>query len=272
MSLPGWLTSNREELERVSRAQARTTGYGGDRLLCRLLGKYLAFVDTRDRMIGPRLALDGFWEPWVTLAIARHVQPGMFCLDVGACFGYYSILMADGAGDAGHLLACEPNPSVAGYLTENLKLNGFYAGEVAQCVVCDRSGETDFNVREDDVGVSSLWLDRSPTTHTIRARMATIDELCADWPRVDFIKIDAERADALVWDGMRETLRHHAGCVVALELHLLPDTWELLSRIQRGGYALRHVAYDGSVVETTIDDILEHPDEHWMLWLQRSGQ
>ena len=36
-----------------------------------------AFVDTRDLMLGPRLVLDGFWEAWVPLAIARYLKPGM---------------------------------------------------------------------------------------------------------------------------------------------------------------------------------------------------
>jgi hypothetical protein len=97
--------------------------------LCRLLGDFLAFVDTRDLMLGPRLVLDGFWEAWVTLAIARHLQPGSWCVDVGANYGYYTLLMAGACGPEGRVAACEPNPLLAEtYLPQNLALNGFYHG------------------------------------------------------------------------------------------------------------------------------------------------
>jgi hypothetical protein len=34
----------------------------------------------------------------------------------------------------------------------------------------------------------------------------TIDTLTADWPSVDFIKIDAEGAEEKIWEGMTETI------------------------------------------------------------------
>ncbi len=72
------------------------------RLLCRLLGDYLACVDDRDLMLGPRLVLDGFWESWVTLAIARHLQRGCWCVDVGPNYGSYTLLMAGACGGFPH--------------------------------------------------------------------------------------------------------------------------------------------------------------------------
>ena len=56
-----------------------------------------------DLMLGPRLILDGFWEAWVTLAIGRHIQPGFHCVDVGANYGYYSLVMAAAAGATGRV-------------------------------------------------------------------------------------------------------------------------------------------------------------------------
>ena len=129
MPLPPHLLSSRAELEEVSRKKAAGVYYGDHRLLCRLLGDYLAFVDARDLMLGPRLVLDGFWESWVTLAVARHLRPGMWCVDVGANYGYYTLLMAAACGPEGRMVACEPNPLLAEtYLPQNLALNGFYHG------------------------------------------------------------------------------------------------------------------------------------------------
>lgn len=100
----------------------------------------------------------------------------------------------------------------------------------------------------------------------------TLDRLCADWPRLDLVKIDAEDAEALVWEGMQQTLRRFPNAVVVLELHLQrdpPQTVGFLHQLQRAGYALRSVGYEGDLVPTDPDAILAQPEEHWTLWLQK---
>jgi FkbM family methyltransferase len=44
--------------------------------------------------------------------------------------------------------------------------------------------------------------------------MTTLDRLCADWSRVDPVKIDAEGAESLVWDGMQQMLKRFPHAVV----------------------------------------------------------
>ena len=74
---------SRRELEEHSRRHVGSAPYGDRLLLCRVLGKYPLLVDTLDATVGPRLVLDGYWEAWASLAVARFVQPGMGCIDVG---------------------------------------------------------------------------------------------------------------------------------------------------------------------------------------------
>jgi FkbM family methyltransferase len=270
------ILGSRAQLEDTSRRQSGGVMYEDHRLLCRLLGKYCVFVDTRDLMLAPRLVLDGFWEPWVTLAIARHLRPGMHCIDVGANYGYYSILMADGCLPGGRVAACEPNPLLAEtYLPRNLRLNGFFSNvDVVQKVICDTDGEAiPFVVHDDDFAVSSMvrWAYDRPAT-TIQATTATVDAICRDWPQVDLVKIDAEGAEALVWDGMTETRARCSSLVTVIELHLQRDpkqTAEFLENITVGGYQLRSINYDGDVVSTDAARILSNSQEHWTLWLRR---
>ncbi len=143
MGLAYHLLGSRPELEEVSRRHATGVYYGEHRMLCRLLSEYLAFVDTRDFMLGPRLVLDGFWEVWVTLALARYFQPGFHCVDVGANYGYYTVLMALACGREGRVLACEPNPLLAKtYLPGNAALNGFRDRvEICQKVIGNNNAE-----------------------------------------------------------------------------------------------------------------------------------
>jgi hypothetical protein len=64
MRLPYHLLGGRPELEEVSRRHATGVYYGEHRLL----GDFLAFVDTRDLMLGPSLVLDGK-QPGSTLPV-----------------------------------------------------------------------------------------------------------------------------------------------------------------------------------------------------------
>ncbi|MFN4261634.1 MAG: FkbM family methyltransferase [Gemmataceae bacterium] len=276
MLLPDHVRSNRQELEQVSRQKAAGVYYGEYRLLCRLLGDFLAFVDTRDLMLGPRLVLDGFWESWVTLAIARHLRPGMWCVDVGANYGYYTLLMAGACGPTGRVVACEPNPLLAEtYLPQNLALNGFYHGvEICPKVVGNLDDQAvEFVLNEGDFATSSL--DRWAYAHrsgAVQVSAVSLDRLCADWSRLDLVKIDAEGAEALVWEGMQQTLRRFPHAAVVLELHLQrdpPQTVGLLHEIERAGYLLRSINYEGEVVPVEPDMILAQPQEHWTLWLWR---
>jgi FkbM family methyltransferase len=276
LPLPSHVLSSRADLEEASRRKAAGVYYGDHRLLCRLLGDYLAFVDARDLMLGPRLVLDGFWESWVTLAVARHLRPGMWCVDVGANYGYYTLLMAAACGPEGRVVACEPNPLLAEtYLPQNLALNGFYHGvEICPKVIGNLDDRAvDFVLHDGDFATSSLerWA-YARRCGTVQVPAITIDRLCADWPRLDLVKIDAEGAEALVWEGMQETLRRFPHAAVVLELHLQrdpPQTVNLLHQVDRAGYRRRAINYEGEVVPTKAATILGQPQEHWTLWLLR---
>ncbi len=114
----------------------------------------------------------------------------------------------------------------------------------------------------------------SPNAHrseTIPLPTVTIDRLCADWQRLDLIKIDAEGAESLIWDGIRETRRRFPDAVIVLELHVPRDPTDastLLDEIQAGGYALQAIQFDGSLVSTSPSEILTRPYGHWTLWLE----
>jgi FkbM family methyltransferase len=172
--------------------------------------------------------------------------------------------------------ACEPNPLLAEtYLPQNLKLNGFYQGvEICPKFIGNLDDRTvDFVLHDSDFATSLL--ERWAYAHhcgTVQVPATTLDCLCADWQRLDLVKIDAEGAEALVWEGMQKTLRRFPHTVVVMELHLQrdpPQTVGLLHQIERAGYALRTINYEGEVVPTEAATILGQPQEHWTLWLRK---
>ena len=123
--LAGLKTVERHICEAEIRTRCRSQYLGDYEILCRCLGRYSMFLDTRDVGFASHILMDGFWEYWVTRFMVEIIQPDFRVLDIGANFGYYSLLLSDLVGSNGFCLAVEPNPQVARKLKKNLAINGF---------------------------------------------------------------------------------------------------------------------------------------------------
>lgn len=116
---------------------------GDSTALCRVLGRYKMFVDTRDIGFANHLLMDGSWEFNLTQFIVQRVSRGMRVADIGANFGYYSILMSGLVGDDGFCHSFEPNPAAAKLLRQSLDVNGFdWRSKVHQVAVSSETGSS----------------------------------------------------------------------------------------------------------------------------------
>lgn len=68
---------------------------------------------------------DGIHEPWTTKVILKLLKKGNTYLNVGANFGYYSILAAGIVGRTGKVYSIEANPNVFPYLIRSIYWSGY---------------------------------------------------------------------------------------------------------------------------------------------------
>ncbi|MCA1612883.1 MAG: FkbM family methyltransferase [Acidobacteria bacterium] len=268
------MTESRAALEEFSRARYQTARLTESDVLCRVLGRYMIYADPEDVRIVPHLCLDGFWESWITVAAARLIRPGWHCVDVGANHGYYTVLMADAAGEGGRVLAVEPNPQLCERLGRSLEVNGLVGRTtVLQRAAADADGAAlTLAVPRRHASDATVCRGATADEDAFAVEAVTLDRATADWPRVDFVKIDAEGAEALIWRGMRGLLRRHPGVAVLLELFCSrhEDPRAFLREIQSEGFPLRHVGYDAGIADVTEEEILRgRADAEWMLFLRR---
>ena len=73
--LPSYFTETRDVLEQMSQQRHQTALLSDQAVLCRVLGRYIFYADPSDVGITPHLCLDGYWESWITLALARIIDP-----------------------------------------------------------------------------------------------------------------------------------------------------------------------------------------------------
>ncbi|MFB2564329.1 FkbM family methyltransferase [Rhizobium sp. IMFF44] len=254
---------DRHQAETAILQRVNSAYLGNHTALVRVLGRYKLYVDTRDRGFGSHVLLDGFWEIWLTLFCARNVKRGMTAIDVGANFGYYSLLLAELVGIRGELIAVEPNPHAADFLRRSVELNGLLGRTRIETSALGAtiSGEASLYVPHSEPKnaqiVSDVFQPRPQDGVVIKVPVTTLDGMSASCSRVDFIKIDAEGAEEVILEGMAETIaRHKPMLVVEFNPARYADASGFLERLVGIYGAMRRLDFSGEAVPITSEDLL----------------
>lgn len=264
--------SQRIQFENQIRARAQLIYAPGDQFLCRILGRYKFYVDGSDVGFGAHIALDGYWEFWITQFIIRHLAEGTTVMDIGANHGYYSLVMADLVGPAGKVICVEPYQPTRQLLERNIAINGFgKRATIDGRAVADSTGR---HVRmvcppnepknahiEWGSGASGY---RAGTT--VEVETVALDDMKLN--DVDFMKVDIEGAEERMWRGMQRFLDRNRAVRLLLEFNYgrCEDPRRTLGEIE-ARYKLRHVDVHSQVAPITANEIMSAPPVDWMLYL-----
>jgi FkbM family methyltransferase len=173
------------------------------------------------------------YEAATTRYFVSSLSRGNVFVDIGANHGYFSMLAAAIVGDAGRVVAFEPNPAVFAQLETHVKLNGFERritlSPIALSDAPDPAARFFVSQAVGNSGLSSL----SPPAETLAAGGLSEEHtipVCVDtfdsWlaasglTRVDLLKMDVEGNEARTIAGMRAALS--AGVIRAL---ILETVW-----------------------------------------------
>ncbi|MEO9819268.1 MAG: FkbM family methyltransferase [Paracoccaceae bacterium] len=216
--------------------------------------KYISFygvnaiISTQDKlkmavntskMVEKQIFYFGEWEPFFT----RHLrdakkQSGVF-LDIGANIGYFSLLAAK---NFDQVIAIEASPSVAAWLTENVRRNELSNVDVRNIAVGEQLGEAEFFFDEGQSGGSSLLPGKG---RVLEAKVPTgpLGEILSDdeIQKVSFIKIDIEGFEHIA---LRQILDRIGDFQAKLEIVLEygpernQDLWEVIMKFIPHGFEI----------------------------------
>jgi FkbM family methyltransferase len=161
------------------------------------------------RLVQRALYYLGVYEANETAWLLRQVRPEWVALDVGANFGYYSLLLSRASGGSALVHAFEPEPTLHARLREHAELNRFANLHAHAFALSDTEGEFAFvSPAAGNEGVGHLLVSGAPATGTRRVPTLRLDDFVRreNLARVDFLKIDVEGAEGRVLAGARETL------------------------------------------------------------------
>jgi FkbM family methyltransferase len=249
------------------RHQRSQTNYKGpwakfdERGYIEVRGKTL-YLNPHDKIITTHMVLSGTWEPIETEVFLKHVKKGDTVIDVGANIGYYTVLGAEAVGPTGQVLAFEPDPTGFGFLTKNVKTNGFSNVVAEQKALSNKAGKLKLYLDEFNKGDHRIYQTGNRPSVDIDA-VKLDDYLPADRRKVDLIKIDTQGAEIVILQGMTETLKQNPSVKMIVEFwpkglsEFGQDAKELLDILDGMNFKYLSIQEDTkTVVETNRAELL----------------
>lgn len=189
----------------------------------------------------------GSWEPHVINYINSFLKPGQTCIDVGANAGYHTLLLAKIVGQAGKVLAFEPNEVTYQRLLRNLELNPQLAkvtrcyknalGDCASTLKVYQAGQPG-NAYVSESFKKELW-NRGTENDFIECEVLVLDDILRGEP-IHFLKIDVEGMELDVIRGARKSIEQHQPVIV---YETLTDCFDL-EKIKQTELLLREMGYE----------------------------
>jgi FkbM family methyltransferase len=235
--------------------------YLGDHVgLATVNAGFRIFVDTRDRQIAPHLATVGVWEPWNTSLLRSLLKPGDIVVEVGANFGFFTILAATLVGKAGKVVTFEANPNLVTLLDATVEINGLTnLVDVRAMAATDSTGEVEFAIYNNFLGdghIISLCGIRHGDQKLVRVPAGTLDQQLHGVADVRLLRLDAEAAEPSILRGSRALIARSPRLVILTEWGLVPGggTSEL-QELAMAGFTFHAVQHSGLLRQISLDEL-----------------
>ncbi len=207
--------------------------------------------------IAREVCFTGRYEPQETALIQHLLGAEMTFIDIGANWGYYTLLATHIVGPNGRVICLEPDPRQYRNLRDNLARNRLGHVTALQLAAADKPGSLSlagYSEENGNYGLSRLVTEPSAGSAMFEVETGTIDNVLDehDVEQVDLLKMDIEGAEDLALQGMIEGLSTHKYRRILLELHpaLLAERGRTTVEIERmltdAGYTGWHLDFSSA--------------------------
>ena len=210
----------------------------------------------------------GSYEAQETLLLPALLRKGDTCVDVGAHWGYFSLIAAARVGASGRVVAVEADPRVFATLQRTLALNPGLAVEAVQVAAAAERGTlvlNGYDERGDNWGISSVAMPQGGAAFEVQAE--PLDDLLdrSGVREVGLLKMDIEGAEVLALRGCDRLLREQRIRSLLLELHppqiaaLKSSVGAVVGMLRSRGYRLWAVDHSLATSRATAYGRLQDP-------------
>ena len=159
-----------------------------------------------DVHVSAAIVASGVWERQETQFLQAVLRPGDVFVDVGANIGYFSLLASRLVGEAGAVLAFEPEHDNFRLLEANCRLNGCANVRSFQAALGAENAAGTLYLNELNRGDHSLYPEQAGRAGQAISIVNGSRLIGASHPRVNCIKIDTQGAECDVLAGLAELI------------------------------------------------------------------
>jgi FkbM family methyltransferase len=197
-------------------------------------------------IVSERIYKFGYFDEDVCVFLLRNLQSGMTFVDIGAHFGFFSLLANHLVKSEGTVISIDPTPStfevLKGNMTKHTKFRNYSMYNVA--AFDENTDLTFFDYGVTNSAYNSLIGARQETMEqsklSIQVKAVRMDSLLMQEgvTRLDLIKIDAESAELNVLRGLTGMLNRYSPKII-LEIGdtRLSKTLDLIDFMKQHGYS-----------------------------------
>lgn len=224
------------------------------------------YVPTDDEIIGTSIILTGLWEKYVTNLFKKFIKPGMNVMDIGASYGYFSLISAKLVGPEGNVFAFEPEPSQYDLLVQSMNLNDFNNIKPFKIALSNKSGKSIAYLRKNiPEEVETITLDEFYNSKILDHK-------------IDFVKIDVDGSEGSIIEKSDVFLTNNNPRII-LEFwplgikHMNGDPFKTISKFISYNYTIKlideHNHSIKSMDEKDIQRMCKDKSDVYMLLLEK---
>jgi len=170
------------------------------------------------------------------------VKPGMRVMDVGANFGFYTLLMARAVGAKGEVFSVEANPHLLHFLRRSIRINGVADRiKLIEKAAFDKAARLSFSYDAQWSGGGRLSSGQSnkASVVTLEVDAVALDSVI-EGP-IDVIKIDIEGGEELAFRGMSQLIDGSRALTIVMEYSksAFKDARGFWTKFQDKGFKVR---------------------------------
>ena len=255
------------------------------------LGGYEFICNLRDT-ISREVCFNGRYEPQETAVVGSILRAGMSFVDVGANWGYFTLMAASLVGPSGRVLSLEPDPRLFSILEGNIGRNQLQHVTCLPVAAAREPGRltlAGYDEEGENFGISRIVARNEEAKQSYNVDADSLDRILdrQQLASVDLMKMDIEGAEVFALPGLEASLRCARVKRLLLELHpgLIAEHGgtadRLIGLLHQAGYtgwtidhsatATRKAAYSKSVNANGIlrplnssDKLDEWPHQLWL--------
>jgi FkbM family methyltransferase len=185
---------------------------------------YVYAGDKTDKFVQEECRSNGMWDIELTKWMIENIKPGWTCLDIGANTFYFTEIMARMVGSSGHVLAFEPITRICDLHKAAQALNN-YDGvgkiDIKNIALSNKKDKMFLHIWEENLGGSRIVEEEYSGKHEDFGYYHTepiyADRLDSVYSgAVDFIKIDVEGHESVVFEGFSDAAKNCPLIVIEL--------------------------------------------------------